>query len=301
MGLGNLSYKKIYNLMSKEMPDITTITESAVKESIDEDQDMLFVIFGPPGKGKSNFAYLYCLLITYIVNQYLQKNRKFDLDKQAAWMAEDFVNIFEEPARTLVDILKTGNLSDVDKFAEKNRGKVFWLDEAKDLNVLDFLKTFNKSFSGILDVCRALQYIYVICIDTPTKLIPSIRDYRISAAIYSFITPKKKQKFKDGKLRRPRAAALYGKKEMIDILFSEPRFVRRFLNLPGRFINKFPPYTIEQVPLFPRGKMWDDYRILKYGMMGKNILADIEKIREKKEGKADKRKKKAENFVSGSW
>jgi len=270
-------YQKVETSMREWMPDYVETTFASIKKGLEEEQDYVDLFFGPPGKGKSNMAFLDALLKTRFVNEILGVKRKFSVKDQTAWIGEAYITLFTEPAEQFSHLLKKDSKDNIQELIEKSRGRLFWLDEAKDLNVLEFLGQFNRTFSGILATCRALQFFYNLCLDSPTKLIPSIRDYRINKAQFIFITPKK-HKFKDGKIRHTRACAMYGRKEFNRVVFSEPKIVRRSLNTPMTFIRKFPPFVTESIPLFPAGKMWNEYKRLKYGNMGQIILNELGKL-----------------------
>jgi len=270
-------YQKVEKLMNEWMPSYVEITQASIEKTMSEEQDFVDLFFGPPGKGKSNMAFMDALLKTRFVNEITGEKRKFSVKDQTAWMGEAYITLFSEPAQRFSKLLDGNKSDDIDELIAKSRGRIWWLDEAKDLNVLEFLGQFNRTFSGILATCRALQFLYTLCLDSPTKLIPNIRDYRINKAEYIFITPTR-HKFEDGKTRHTRACATYGRQEFNRVVFSEPKQVRRSLNMPMTFIKRFPPYVTESVPMFPKGKLADEYRRLKYGNMGQIILDELGKL-----------------------
>ena len=270
-------YSKVEKQLTEWMPNYVEVTYASIKKTIEEEQDFVDLFFGTPGKGKSNLAFQDNILKTKLLNEILGEKRKFSVKKQSAWMGSAYISLFSEPAEKFSRLLNANSKDDLDELIAKNRGRIWWLDEAKDLNVLEFLGQFNRTFSGILATCRALQFFYTLCLDTPTKLIPNISDYRINKAQYIFITPKK-HKFPDGKTRHTRACATYGRREFNKVVFDKSQKVRRSLNMPTVFIKRYPPFVTESIPMFPKGKMWDEYKKLKYGNMGQIILDELGKL-----------------------
>lgn len=276
------------------MPRTTEMFNEIIETAMIQKQDLLIVVFGVTGKGKSNLAYLLSILATKKVNEIFKLNRKFDLNKQASWLGEDYIQLFETPANELAELLERGNQDqkELDRLIAKNRGMVYWLDEAKDLNGLEYMTQFNRSFSGILATCRALQYIYILCIDTPTKLIPDIREMRVNLGMYSFISGDRR-KFKDGKVRNIRGSGLYGRREWSRLAFSENKKVRSSLLMPDIMMNRYKPYLVESVPMFPLGNELDEYTYLKYGSMGRIMKDELEKLRKKRPMTEEEKKKKS--------
>lgn len=295
-------YQKVSEIMQEWMPRTTDIFNTMIETAMKQKQDLLIVIFGVTGKGKSNLAHLLSLLATKKVNEIYNLNRKFNLKTQASWLGKNYIQLFKNPAAELADLLKSDsrNKEELNKLIEKNRGMVYWLDEAKDLNGLEYMTQFNRSFSGILATCRALQYIYILCIDTPTKLIPDIREMRVNLGLYSFVSGEKR-KFDDGVMRNIRGSALYGRREWTKIAFSENKKVRSSLLMPDVFLRKFKPYLVEGVPIFPSGKEDEEYTYYKWGSMGRIMQDELDKLEKKSKSPEEKKRKEFLKKIGTFW
>lgn len=286
-------YDQCIKLLKKWMPKAYIVFENAIQVSMKEEQDFLIILFGPPGKGKSNVALLLCHAATKIVNEFFNINRTFEIEEQIAWLGSDYIQLFDEPAEKFQSLLESRDEDQLNEMISESRGKIWLLDEAKDLSAIDFLSTFNKSFSGILATCRALQFIYILCIDTPTKIIPDIREMRVNMGFYNYITPDT-FKFPDGKIRNKRASAVYGRKEWSRMVFDDNKKIRSRLLMPIEFIKRYRPYCTEYAPMFPQGKEWKEYKMLKFGSMGRILAKELDRIRR------DMKKKNRRPEVPGS-
>lgn len=267
---------KVKGLMDEWMPNTGEIVRSAIDTMIAEDQDYPIIFFGIPGIGKSNLAMiLNTFKAGYLKDEYGLKNR-FSL-KNTAWLGEDYVTILERPASELI---KVKNIIDVNDLKERWKGTIFWMDEAQDLNALEFTNTFNIAMNKIIATIRALQLIYSICIDFPTKLLPDIRQGRVKTAYYVIIHGSKFEL--DGKMRNKRACFMYGRKEWVNVATAGNKDVRVGILLPNLFIKRFPTSRAEFVPPFPKSKFLDKYNILKFRNMGMNTMKEIDKIVKKR-------------------
>lgn len=211
----------------------------------------------------------------YLDEEYGLKKR-FSL-ANTAWLGEDYITILEKPAK---ELLKIKSMKDVTNLRKRWMGTIFWMDEAQDLNALEFTNTFNIAMNKIIATIRALQLIYSICIDFPTKLLPDIRQGRIKTAYYVIIHS---SRFMHGKkLRNKRACFMYGRKEWAQVATATNKDVRVSILIPNRFIKRFPTDRAEFVPPFPKSKFLEKYNILKFRAMGRNTTKEIEKVRRKK-------------------
>lgn len=268
---------KVKELMDEWMPDTSEVIRSAVDAMIEEDQDYPIIYFGIPGIGKSNLALMHNTFKSgYLKEEYGLKNR-FSL-KNSAWLGEQYVTMLERPA---MDLLKIKSMADVNELKEKWKGTIFWMDEAQDLNALEFTNTFNIAMNKIIATIRALQLIYSICIDFPTKLLPDIRQGRVKTAYYVIIH---NSKFNfNGVMRNKRACFMYGRREWVNVATASNKDVRVGILVPNLFIKRFPTSRAEFVPPFPKCKFLEKYNILKFRNMGKNTMKELDKVKRKRE------------------
>ncbi len=269
----NIVIKNMKN--SEWMPEISSIMEESLDTMIDEDQDYPLLFFGTPGSGKSEFAMnLHTYQGWYLRTKHNLKHR-FSL-KNASWMGKDFVLMLKKPAEELAELIR---IEGVEELRERWKGTIFWMDEAQDLSALEFLNTFNVAANKIIATIRALQLIYGMCIDIPTKLMPDLRQSRLKTAYYVMID---NERFKlGGRLRNKRAAFLYGRNKWINVASANNKDVRVSTLIPQRFIRRFRADVDEHIPPYPQGKFYTKYKIMKFRNMGRSTLREIGKIERK--------------------